>query len=68
MTTLAAPFADDVRAYAAAGAYGIGIWELKLEGGDDETALELLAGSGLGRASSGSRPSPVPVRQTIPDG
>jgi len=52
VTTLAAPFADDVRAYAAAGADGIGIWELKLDGGDDETALELLEESGLGRASA----------------
>jgi sugar phosphate isomerase/epimerase len=39
-----------VRAYAAAGADGIGIWELKLE--DDDAALEVLDESGLGRASS----------------
>jgi sugar phosphate isomerase/epimerase len=39
-----------VRAYAAAGADGIGIWEPKLE--DDEAALEALDESGLGRASA----------------
>ena len=59
MTTLAAPFAEDVRAYAAAGAEGIGIWELKLDGGDDEAALELLEQSGLGR------PSAVPLVPSI---
>jgi sugar phosphate isomerase/epimerase len=39
-----------VRAYAAVGADGIGIWELKLE--DDQAALEALDASGLGRASA----------------
>ncbi len=39
-----------MRAYAAAGADGIGVWELKLE--DDNAALELLEESGLGRASA----------------
>jgi sugar phosphate isomerase/epimerase len=39
-----------VRAYSAAGADAIGIWELKLE--DDEAALEALAAAGLGRASA----------------
>jgi hypothetical protein len=39
-----------VRAYAAAGADGIGIWEVKLE--NDEEALEVLEESGLGRASA----------------
>jgi sugar phosphate isomerase/epimerase len=47
---LTASFAADVRAYAAAGADGIGIWELKLE--DDDAALEALEESGLGRASA----------------
>jgi len=51
VTTLTASFAADVRAYADAGADGIGIWELKLEGGDG-AALELLEASGLGRASA----------------
>lgn len=39
-----------MRAYSAAGADGIGIWELKLE--DDDAALEALAESELGRASA----------------
>jgi len=39
-----------VRAYTAAGADGIGIWELKLE--DDGAALEVLDASGLGRAAA----------------
>jgi sugar phosphate isomerase/epimerase len=39
-----------VRAYADAGADGIGIWELKLD--DDDAALEALEASGLGRASA----------------
>jgi sugar phosphate isomerase/epimerase len=49
-----------VRAYSAAGADGIGIWELKLE--DDDAALEALEGSGLGRASAvPSVPSILPL-------
>jgi sugar phosphate isomerase/epimerase len=39
-----------VSVYAAAGADGIGIWELKLE--DDDAALKALDDSGLGRASA----------------
>ena len=45
ISTVAAPFSEDVRAYAASGFEGIGIWEMKL--GDDETDLELLRASGL---------------------
>jgi sugar phosphate isomerase/epimerase len=52
ITTLAATFADDVRAYSEAGAEGIGIWELKLAGTDDGGALELLDESGLGSAAA----------------
>jgi sugar phosphate isomerase/epimerase len=59
VTTLTATFAADVRAYADAGADGIGIWELKLEDGADAEALELLEESGLGRASA------VPVVPSI---
>lgn len=43
VSTLAASFGDDVRAYAAAGADGIGVWEIKLGG---ESLAELQA-SGL---------------------
>jgi sugar phosphate isomerase/epimerase len=52
VSTLTASFGDDVRAYAAAGADGIGIWELKLDDGADDVALALLAASDLGRASA----------------
>jgi len=52
ITTFRSSFADDVRAYAAAGLDGIGIWELKLAAGGDAEALELLEQSGLERASA----------------
>ena len=49
-----------MRGYAAAGADGIGIWELKLE--DDAAALDALEESGLGRASAvPSIPSILPL-------
>jgi sugar phosphate isomerase/epimerase len=48
ITTLGASFADDVRAYATAGADGIGVWELKLE--DD--SLERFRESGLRSAAA----------------
>ncbi len=52
VSTLAASFADDLRAYADAGVDGIGIWELKLGEGSDAEALEQLAASGLGSATA----------------
>jgi sugar phosphate isomerase/epimerase len=52
VSTLTASFADDVRAYAAAGVAGIGIWELKLGDAPDEEARALLVESGLGSASA----------------
>ncbi len=52
VSTLAASFADDVRAYAEAGVDAIGVWELKLGEGPDTEALEQLATSGLGSASA----------------
>jgi len=48
VSTLAASFADDVRAYTEAGADGIGIWELKL----GEGSFEAFRASGLGSASA----------------
>jgi sugar phosphate isomerase/epimerase len=45
ISTVGASFAEDVRAYAAAGFDGIGIWEMKL--GDDDADLGLLRASGL---------------------
>jgi len=52
VTTLSSSFAEDVRAYAAAGVDGIGVWELKLPPGTDAEALEVLGASGLGSASA----------------
>jgi sugar phosphate isomerase/epimerase len=52
ITTLSGSFAEDIEAYVAAGADGIGIWELKLADGRDEQALEQLAESGLGSAAA----------------
>ena len=52
VSTLPAPFLDDVRAYAAVGVDGIGVWELKLGEGPDTEALEGLQASGLGSASA----------------
>lgn len=45
ITTVSATFAEDVTAYRAAGAGGIGIWEFKLA--DDGEAREVLYESGL---------------------
>jgi sugar phosphate isomerase/epimerase len=52
VTTLASTFANDVRAYNAAGVDGIGVWELKLSEGGDAEALELFEASGLGSAAA----------------
>jgi len=52
VSSLTASFGDDVRAYAAAGVDGIGVWELKLGAGPDGEALEQLAASGLGCATA----------------
>jgi sugar phosphate isomerase/epimerase len=48
VSTLAASFDDDLRAYTAAGVDGIGIWELKLGDG----SLEAFSASGLGSATA----------------
>jgi sugar phosphate isomerase/epimerase len=45
ISTVAASFHDDLRAYAAAGFDGIGIWEMKL--GDDVADLEAFRAAGL---------------------
>jgi len=45
ISTVAASFREDLRAYAAAGFDGIGIWEMKL--GDDEADLRAFRASGL---------------------
>ena len=62
ITTLAATFEADLRAYAAAGVDGIGLWEIKLPEGGDERAHEQLDASGLGRAAAvPSVPSILPL-------
>jgi sugar phosphate isomerase/epimerase len=48
VSTLAASFAEDVRAYADAGVDGIGIWEIKLGDG----SLDEFRASGLGSATA----------------
>jgi sugar phosphate isomerase/epimerase len=48
VSTLTASFADDMRAYAAAGVDGVGIWEMKL----GEGSLEEFRASGLGSATA----------------
>jgi sugar phosphate isomerase/epimerase len=52
ITTLGAAFEADLRAYAAAGVDGIGLWEIKLPEGGDNQAHEQLEASGLGRAAA----------------
>jgi sugar phosphate isomerase/epimerase len=59
VSTLTATFAADLDAYSAAGADGIGIWELKLE--DD--SLDRFRASGLGAASAVPR---VPSIHPLP--
>jgi sugar phosphate isomerase/epimerase len=48
VSTLAASFAEDVRAYSEAGADGIGVWELKL----DDRSLDDFHASGLRSATA----------------
>ena len=45
ISTVGSSFEEDLRAYAAAGFEGIGIWEMKL--GDDDADLAALRASGL---------------------
>jgi sugar phosphate isomerase/epimerase len=47
VSTLRASFAEDVEAYSAAGADGIGIWEMKLPQGADTESLALVRQNGL---------------------
>jgi sugar phosphate isomerase/epimerase len=52
ITTLPASFEDDLRVYHAAGAEGVGIWEIKLEEGREEEQLAALRESGLESTSA----------------
>jgi sugar phosphate isomerase/epimerase len=63
ITTLPAGFEEDLRAYANAGAEGIGIWELKLPEGRDAESLAAFEASGL--ASTNAVPA-VPSIMPLP--
>jgi sugar phosphate isomerase/epimerase len=70
ITTVSATFEEDLAAYAAAGADGIGIWEMKLT--DDRRDRELLRASGLRATNCLPRvaiilPSPIPGFDDPPD-
>jgi sugar phosphate isomerase/epimerase len=59
ISTLPLTFAEDVRAYAAAGLDGLGVWETKLPEGGDAEALELFQASGLASSSA------IPVHPSV---
>jgi sugar phosphate isomerase/epimerase len=62
ISTEGSSFAENVRAYAAAGFDGIGIWEINLRG-DHETGLALVREAGLGVANCiPAVPSLLPLR------
>jgi sugar phosphate isomerase/epimerase len=62
ISTVGASFEEDVRAYAAAGFDGIGIWEFKLPS-DDKANVALVADAGLGVANCiPAVPSILPMR------
>jgi sugar phosphate isomerase/epimerase len=62
ISTVAAPFSEDVEAYADAGFDGIGLWEFKLPA-DDGANVERLERAGLGVSNCvPSVPSILPLR------
>jgi sugar phosphate isomerase/epimerase len=62
ITTLPASFAEDLEAYRAAGAEGVGIWELKIPHGGEAEALAALEASGLEPATAVTNvPSILPL-------
>jgi sugar phosphate isomerase/epimerase len=63
ITTLPASFGEDLRAYRAVGAEGIGIWEIKLREGEEGAQLAALRESGL--ASTAAIPA-VPSIAPLP--
>jgi sugar phosphate isomerase/epimerase len=63
ISTLPASFAEDLVAYRAAGAEGIGIWELKLPERQEPELLAALDASGLASANAVPNvPSILPLR------
>jgi sugar phosphate isomerase/epimerase len=68
ITTLPASFEEDLRAYADAGAEGIGIWEIKLREGEESAQLAALRESGLASTSAvPAVPSITPLPMPGPD-
>ena len=64
ITTLPASFEEDLQAYRAAGATGIGIWELKIPEGDEAKTLAALEASGLASTNAVTNvPSILPLPQ-----
>ena len=62
ITTLPQPFDDDLRTYAAAGADGIGLWELKLPERSDAETRDRVRESGLTVTNCvGAVPSILPL-------
>ena len=62
ITTLPQPFDEDLRTYAAAGADGIGIWEIKLPERSDVETRDRLRESGLAVTNCiGAVPSILPL-------
>lgn len=47
VTTYCASVEDDISAYAAAGADGIGVWEYKLKDGEDDAVIAAIRDAGL---------------------
>jgi sugar phosphate isomerase/epimerase len=66
-STWHASFAEDLASYAAAGVDGIGLWELKLDDGDDAALASALAESGLQPTICWPRvPGALPVDALFP--
>ncbi|MBD0349304.1 MAG: hypothetical protein ICV59_09140 [Thermoleophilia bacterium] len=62
ITTLPQPFDEDLRTYAAAGADGIGIWDIKLPDRPDAETRERVQESGLAVTNCiGAVPSILPL-------
>jgi sugar phosphate isomerase/epimerase len=61
VTTYTASVEDDIAAYAAAGADGIGVWEYKLKDGQDEEVIAKIRDAGLAATlCTGTVPSVLP--------
>jgi sugar phosphate isomerase/epimerase len=69
ITTMPASLEEDLRAYRAAGAEGIGIWEIHLEAGREDEQLAALLESGLESTNAiPAVPSIAPIPIPGPEG